>query len=106
MSKKTIVTGILVDENAKISFVEVCKQYDISKEMIQEMIEHGFFEEHPLLTQQAMIDQRTSDRIRSAHRLEQDLGINIPGVVLVLELLEEMEQIKNELHILRHHVDR
>lgn len=106
MSKKTIVAGVLVDENMKVSFVEVCQQFDISKEMIQEMIEHGFFEDHPLQKKDALIDQRTMERMRSAQRLEQDLGINIPGVVLVLELLDELEQIRNELDILRHHVDR
>lgn len=106
MNKKTVVTGVLIDENAKISFLEVCEQFDLSKDMIQEMIEHGFFEEHPLQKNDALIDQRTLDRIHSAQRLGQDLGINIPGIVLVLELLDELEQMKNELHILRHHLDQ
>lgn len=106
MNKKTVVTGVLVDENSKISFVEVCQQFDISEEMVQELIEHGFFEEYPLQKKQALIDEKTKDRMQSAQRLERDLGINIPGVVLVLELMDELEQIRKELHILRRHVDR
>jgi hypothetical protein len=29
-------------------------------------------------------------------RLERDLGINVPGVALVLELLEELEELRRE----------
>jgi chaperone modulatory protein CbpM len=35
-------------------------------------------------------------RARIALRLERDLGINVAGVALVLELLEELEQLRRE----------
>jgi len=37
-----------------------------------------------------------STRARIALRLERDLGINVPGVALALELLEELEQLRRE----------
>jgi len=36
-------------------------------------------------------------RIRCAQRLEEDLGVNTPGVALVLDLLEELERIRARL---------
>ena len=40
-------------------------------------------------------------RARIALRLERDLGINVAGVALVLELLEELEQLRRERRVQR-----
>lgn len=37
-------------------------------------------------------------RVRCAQRLEQDLGVNIAGAALALELLEELERLRARLH--------
>ena len=37
-------------------------------------------------------------RLRRACRLEHDFGLNPPGVALVLELLEQMEQLQSRLN--------
>jgi len=99
MVDKTIIAGVLMDENTTISFVEICQKCNISEEMLQDMMEHGLFPSHSM-----SVDQRTFVRIQSACRLQQDLGINLPGVVLVMELLEELEHARDELKILQHHV--
>jgi chaperone modulatory protein CbpM len=36
-------------------------------------------------------------RIRCAQRLEDDLGVNTAGVALVLDLLEELEELRTRL---------
>ena len=105
MDDKTIVTGVLLDENTTISIVEVCRSCRISEDELLEMIEHGLFElkiGHP---KDMGVDHNVFRRIQSARRMQHDLGINLPGVVLVLELLDELERVHNELNILQHHVD-
>lgn len=104
MADQTIIAGVLMDENTTISFVEVCQKCNISEEMLLDMIEHGLFSSSLARNKISDVDQSTFIRIQSACRLQQDLGINIPGVVLVLELLEELEQARDELKILQHHV--
>ncbi|WBV66483.1 hypothetical protein PGH44_03130 [Legionella pneumophila] len=42
-------------------------------------------------------------RLESAFRLHRDLGINLPGVALALDLLEKIDQMHHELEILRKH---
>ena len=49
-------------------------------------------------------DERTVGRIQAACRIQHDLDINVPGVVLVLELLDELDQLRNRLTMLEHHV--
>lgn len=104
MADQTIIAGVLMDEDSTISFVEVCQKCNISEEMLLDMIEHGLFSSSPPRNKISDVDQRTFIRIQSACRLQQDLGINVPGVVLVMELLEELEQAREELKILQHHV--
>ena len=105
MDDQTIITGVLIDEESTISFIEVCQKYNIEEELLKEMIEHGLVKPHAENVQRLSFDYKTIRRIQSARRLQEDLAINLPGVVLALELLDELEQIRTELSILQHHVD-
>ena len=104
MDDKTILAGVLLDENVKISFIDVCQKCEISEDVLLEMIEQGLFNHQARHSKSIQVDHKSLVRIQSARRLQQDLGINLPGAVLVLELLDELEQIQNELNILQHHV--
>lgn len=101
MADKTIVAGILMDETTTISYVEVCQRCNISEEELYEMLEHGLVSQQEMQLNKFHIDAKIVARIQSACRLQNDLGINLPGVVLALELLDELEQIKGELSILQ-----
>jgi chaperone modulatory protein CbpM len=103
MSKDNILIGVLIEETTTYSFREVCHKYQIPKELLIEMIEQGLFPNQPTEPEQIALDQKALHRIESAFRLHKDLGINLPGVALALELLEEIEKMRNELEILRKH---
>ncbi len=104
MDSKTIVAGVLMDENTTVSFVEICQKCNISEEILGDMIEHGLFGGGSIHISSKHVDSRSFGRIQSACRLQQDLGINVPGVILVLELLDELQQLRNEINILNRHV--
>lgn len=104
MAEPTIVAGIIVDENTTISFVDICQRCNISEEFLIDMIEHGLLHAPMKQLKNASVDQKTFSRIQSASRLQQDLDINASGVVLVMELLDELEQVRKELSILQHHL--
>lgn len=40
-------------------------------------------------------------RLRSARRLQQDLQVNLPGIAMSLELLDEVKQLREEVIRLR-----
>jgi len=103
MDDQIILTGVLVDEDTPISFIEVCQKYNLSEELLSEMIEHGLFTPLASNLKTIQVTQKTVWRIQSARRLQQDLALNLPGAVLVLELLDELERMRNELRILEHH---
>lgn len=90
-----MITGILMDETSSLSLIEVCQQYNIPEAWLLELIEHGFFHEH--VTE---IDQQTLARLQSARRLQADLDLNIAGLVLVMELLDELKQMRQVASLL------
>ncbi|OGV27531.1 MAG: hypothetical protein A3F18_07990 [Legionellales bacterium RIFCSPHIGHO2_12_FULL_37_14] len=93
------ITTVVFDEDATYTLVEVSEELNISAELLNEMQEYGLFEvideRH-----EALIDQESLRKIESACRLHQDLGVNLPGVVLALELLDEIEDLRQQLAIL------
>ena len=105
MDDNLIVTGVLMDENTTISFVEVCQQYQISEDLLLDMLEHGLISHVTPSIKKITFDLKMLSRIQSACRLQQDLGINLPGAVLALELRDELEQLREELRVLQHYVN-
>ena len=73
-------------------------------------VEHRFVEQ---LVELGVLESHGSDRSRFAGeltlrvfrclRLQQDLGLNLEGVALVLDLLDRIEQLEHELSALRPH---
>ena len=105
MNSKVIIAGVLMDEHTMISFVDVCQKCNISEAMLLDMMDHGLCNYQNRPEKIIDFDEQMLSRIQSACRLQRDLDLNLPGVVLVLELLDELTQLRNELGILQHHVD-
>lgn len=103
MNQANMLIGVLVEESETISYIEVCQKYNISKELLIEMMEHGLFANHSMRLEELALNPKELRRIESAFRLHQDLGINLEGVVLAIELLEKIDKMEHELLILRKH---
>ncbi|KTC80082.1 chaperone modulator CbpM [Legionella sp. PATHC035] len=103
MKQDNTIIGVLIEETTTISFNEVCQKYHIPKELLIEMVEYGIFSSKTTKTEHLKLNQKDLRKIESAFRLHQDLGINLPGVALALELLEKIDLLNEELNILRKH---
>lgn len=103
MGKDNVLIGILVEDCYQVSFNELCAHYKISEPLLIEMLEQGLLDKPSTDLKQLNLDLKDIQRIESAFRLHKDLGINMPGVTLVLELLDKLDQMHQELEILRRH---
>lgn len=103
MNKDKVFTGVLIEETTTFSFMEVCHKYHIPKELLMELVEYGLFNNQSTQIDQINLDQKSLKKMETAFRLHRDLDLNIPGVALVLDLLEEMEKMRKELEILHRH---
>lgn len=108
MNKQQIIlNGVLLDEQTELSLNDLCCACSRSAEWIIELVEEGALEPvaHESMVQQPMAQLQTQwrftadslQRARTAMRLQRDLNINMAGLALALNLLEEIETLKARL---------
>jgi chaperone modulatory protein CbpM len=104
MDKTNVLAGVLLDDY-KISFVEICEIYKIPEEHLFDILDHGLISNISYVNPKSEFDRQMLERILRALRLQCDLGINAAGVVLALELIDELDVMAKELEVLKKHMD-
>ena len=93
------LTGLILDEDSVFTLTELSNACSMQTEYVIEMVEQGIVE--PLEEQCEQLhwtfSGRSLVRARKARRLQQDLGINLAGAALVLDMMEELEQLRERL---------
>ena len=99
MTEKSILTGIPVEETTEFTLGELSRACGKPAEWILALVEEGVIE--PVGSDQTQWRFRgyCLRRVRIVHRLESDLGVNLAGAALALELLEEIEDLRNRIGI-------
>ena len=94
-----LLTGTIIDETQHISLAELCRCCSLPAEQVMVMVEHGIIE--PLETRSTHSRWQFSGgsvvRIQRAIRLQRDLGVNMAGAALALELLDEVRNLRRQL---------
>jgi len=100
MTKLTVLTGIMVEETTVFTLGELSRACGKPAEWILALVEECIIE--PLGDDQNhwQFSGQCLRRVRIVQRLESDLGLNMAGAALALELLEEVESLRNRIAIL------
>ncbi len=86
--------GTVLDEDLRCGLGDICRLCGVTAETVHEMIEEGVI--HPLESTPSTRRFTAVEikRVQIALRLHHDLRINLPGCALALDLLEELEELK------------
>lgn len=87
----------LVDDHGGLSLGQLARLCQLSADQVLEFIEEGVIEPQgrdPINWRFTGVCIR---RIRRARRLQQDLGVNRAGAALALDLLDEIETLRQHL---------
>jgi len=95
-----IVAGIIVDETTVYSVQEVSYTCDIDIAIIKEMVAQGIIEPKQQTSNDWQFDPHAIRRLKIALRLQKDLGVNLPGVALALDLMNELQELRHKLGLL------
>jgi chaperone modulatory protein CbpM len=104
-SDEHFLSGDILEEGIEVSVADLCRMFAVEEQHIVELVEEGVLGTRSTLS---VIEIDKTEwrfhgaevrRARIALRLERDLGINVAGVALVLELLEELEQLRRERRV-------
>jgi chaperone modulatory protein CbpM len=90
------LSGDIVEETLVLSVAELSRIMSVDEPHIVELVEEGVISVLQIDASNWRFSGAALRRARIALRLEGDLGVNLPGVALALELLEELEQLRRE----------
>jgi chaperone modulatory protein CbpM len=100
MPADTKQTLVVLDEE-EISLSELTRTCRVHAEWVMELVDEGVIEPHgqreSVGTPQWRFSATTIVRVKKAHRLQHDLGVNLPGVALALELLDRIDALETRL---------
>ena len=97
MDEKTL-SGTLLDEHTELSLNEFCRACSQQEEWVVELVEEGVLEPIGNDRKRWQCSAVSLQRAHITLRLQRDLGINLAGIALTLDLLDEIETLRARLN--------
>jgi chaperone modulatory protein CbpM len=94
------IEGILLDEELSVSFIELTRLCGANGRMVKLMVTEGLLQPQGQQPENWRFNGFEVRRARRAIRLQRDLDLNLAGTALVLELLDELETLRQRVHLL------
>jgi chaperone modulatory protein CbpM len=95
-----LLSGSILEEETKLTLAELCRACDVHAEIVIELVEEGVLEPAGNEPSAWTFAGPNLKRARAALRLQTDLGVNLAGAALALQLLDELESLRSRLHII------
>ncbi len=93
-SGERFLAGEIFEESTSLSVADLCRICGIDERQIEALLEEGVISVTAIETSERRFSGAAVRRTRIAVRLQRDLGINLPGAALALDLLDEIEQLR------------
>ena len=110
ISKRVNVTisGVILDEHAEVTMDDLCRACRVDQAAIIALVEEGIVEPRTRDVMPWRFSGTTLPQVARALRLQRDLDLNLAGVAFAMDLLGEIEELRNRLNLIdinesRHH---
>ncbi len=100
-SQYSALQGTLVDESTLLSIEDLCRICAIERNHVVEFVEEGVLEVVAVEPSEWRFRGGALRRARTALRLQRDLELNLVGVALALDLMDEIERLRREIEARR-----
>lgn len=89
--------GEVIDESAEITCSELCEVCSVERALIDELVNEGVLDPVGRQSGELCFKYVSVHRTRIVRRLQNDLGVNLAGAALALELLDRIELLRRQL---------
>lgn len=96
-TRSTYLQVELIDDSLQLSLRDLCHDCGVHAETVIKMVEHGVLQPRGRSPGQWQFIGRDLIRIKRAMRLQRDLAVNMAGVALSLDLLDEIDALQRRL---------
>ena len=103
MVKKELVIIADYSQTESLRLDDICEICHISPDFIRELMEFDILELKNAQPEEWLFDLTHVQRIKTAVHLQHDLEVNLPGIRVILDLLDEMERLRAQADILEKH---
>jgi len=100
-SEDQTLSGAIFEDSALLTIKDLSRMCAVEERHIVEFVEEGVLSVVEVNATEWHFTGAALRRARLALRLERDLEINLAGVALALELMEELEHLRRELNARR-----
>ena len=99
MVKQTtdILSGNIVENETRLTLRQLCDCCAVRAEYIIELVDEGFIEPSGVEKSHWCFSGVTIRRVQKAKRLQRDLGLNLAGAALAIDLIDEIEYLRAKL---------
>ena len=91
------LSGQILDEDTEVTLVQLCRTCDVRGELIEAMVEQGILEPSGRRGRHWCFAPSSLKRTRITLHLQRDLGLNLAGAALELDLLERIDDLDARL---------
>lgn len=87
----------VVETRERLSLSELCQTCCVHADRIVELVDEGILEPKGSEAREWRFTRVSIFRVRTVHRLQEDLGVNLAGIALALDLMDELEALRTRL---------
>jgi chaperone modulatory protein CbpM len=95
--RKVSLTAVILEVDVELSLTQMCEACSVESEEVIKLVEEGVLEPLGSDTDRWRFPGISLQRARMALRLQQDLGVNVAGAALALDLLDELNKLRTDL---------
>ncbi len=90
-------TEEILEQSAEVTLADLTRSCRVHAEWVLELVQEGVLEPVQRGGPQWRFAATSVVRVRKAQRLQRDLGVNLPGIALALELLDRIDALEARL---------
>ncbi len=94
-------TGTVIEDDS-LTLGQLCHACGVHADWIVSLVEESIIEPQGTEVHLWRFSGTSLVRVRSALRLQHDLGVNLAGIALALDLMEELDNLRAQLKIIKH----
>lgn len=94
------IKGLLLDDDTLLTIAELSHACAVHGEWIAMLVDEGVLQPQGEVASQWQFTASSLVRVRRIKRLQHDLGLNLAGAALAIELLDEIEALRCKIEVL------
>jgi len=99
MPKKEVMI-IAIERDPELTLHEICHVCGTTSDLVQELIAYGTIDVQTMDSTRWRFNSQHVRLIRRVLHLQHDLQVNLPGALLAIDLMSQIEVLKAEIDVL------